>query len=138
MPCCAMLCCAHAFQVVDKYEPEAAINSWPAKDTSTEFGLQYGLKDDLAPPDLSLHLVEELRKKGLSLKVGAAPWARLPTAADSCLLAAQCSLHWTDTVMCRLARQRAACAALAPLVFHSSASIQVRTALFALSCSPTT
>lgn len=89
-----MLCCAHhAFQVVDKYEPEAAIKSWPAKDTSTEFGLQYGLKDDLAPPDLSLHLVEELRKKGLSLKVGAAPWARLRMLADSCLSAAERSLH---------------------------------------------
>jgi hypothetical protein len=92
MSCHAVLCCARAPQVFKDYDPEAAINSWPAKDKSTEFGLQYGLKDELAPPDLSLQLVDEIRKKGLTLKVGGAvqgaegqhlnPWA---VAAESCL-----------------------------------------------------
>jgi hypothetical protein len=63
-------CCLLWFvQVVDKYDPSKSIKTWP-KDKSTDFALQYGKKDDLAPPELSLELEEGLREAGLSLKVG--------------------------------------------------------------------
>jgi proteasome lid subunit RPN8/RPN11 len=65
-------------QVVDKYDPSKAISTWP-KDKSTDFALQYGKKDDLAPPELSLDLAQELRDAGLSLKVSTAPTLRLGT-----------------------------------------------------------
>lgn len=64
----AVMYLAPQTEVFRDYDPEAAINGWPAKDKSTEFGLQYGLKDELAPPDLSLRLVDDIRKKGLTLK----------------------------------------------------------------------
>lgn len=54
-----------------QYDPEAAINSWPQQaKSSVVFGLQYGLKDDLAPPILSENLAQELKDKGLALQVG--------------------------------------------------------------------
>lgn len=36
---------------------------------ATDFALQYGLKDDLAPPQLSIALADQLEKKGLDLEV---------------------------------------------------------------------
>jgi len=55
-------------EVVKQYLPATAINSWPQGEIqATGFGLQYGLKDDLAPPELSTTLEEQLRKKGLDL-----------------------------------------------------------------------
>jgi predicted esterase len=56
---------------VKQYLPATAINSWPQGEIqATDFALQYGLKDDLAPPELSTTLEEQLRKKGLDLQVG--------------------------------------------------------------------
>jgi hypothetical protein len=55
---------------VRQYDPKAAIDSWPQQaKSSVVFGLQYGLKDDLAPPTLSQNLVKELKEDGLSLQV---------------------------------------------------------------------
>jgi predicted esterase len=58
-------------QVVKPYLPETAIDSWPqAAVAATDFALQYGLKDDLAPPKLSVDLEGQLKQQGLDLKVG--------------------------------------------------------------------
>jgi hypothetical protein len=58
-------------QVVEPYLPETAIGNWPqAAAAATDFALQYGLKDDLAPHELSVALEGQLKKQGLYLKVG--------------------------------------------------------------------
>jgi hypothetical protein len=57
-------------QVVKPYLPAAAIANWPQSAVAaTDFALQYGLKDDLAPPDLSEQLEGQLKQKGLDLQV---------------------------------------------------------------------
>jgi len=56
-------------QVVKQYLPEAGIAKWPAiLKGATEFALQYGEADELAPPELSKELMEQLKKAGLDLK----------------------------------------------------------------------
>lgn len=95
-------------QVVKKYSAEAAINAWPQQAVdATDFGLQYGLKDDLAPPELSTTLETQLRKKGLDLEVsggqcqqvGESPLCRTSGQPSAALPArAQpgvcCQCHW--------------------------------------------
>jgi len=61
-------CCTAFVQVVSEFKPATAISKWPTK-KSTKFALQYGLKDDLAPPDLSLALITQLNDGGLGIKV---------------------------------------------------------------------
>jgi predicted esterase len=57
-------------QVVKQYLPATAIDNWPqAAVAATDFALQYGLKDDLAPPNLSVDLEGQLKQQGLDLKV---------------------------------------------------------------------
>ena len=61
-------------QVVKKYLPEAGIAKWPANlKGATEFALQYGEADELAPPDLSKELIKELKAAGLEIKVNPKP-----------------------------------------------------------------
>lgn len=59
-----------ASQVVKNFDPATAISSWPAGSKAlTEFGLQYGLKDDLAPPNLALALQADLKAGQLDIDV---------------------------------------------------------------------
>lgn len=63
----AVMYMAPQTQVVSEFKPATAISKWPTK-KSTKFALQYGLKDDLAPPDLSLALITQLNDGGLGIK----------------------------------------------------------------------
>lgn len=65
----AVMYLAPQTKVVKDFSPSDAINSWPAdlKD-ATEFALQYGLEDDLAPPDLSTDLIKALRNAKLKIQ----------------------------------------------------------------------
>lgn len=65
---CPAGCCTAFLQVVREFKPATAISNWP-KQKSTQFALQYGLKDDLAPPNLSLALMTQLNHGGLGIKV---------------------------------------------------------------------
>jgi hypothetical protein len=77
---CPSVTLFHAQFVTGAYLPAAAISKWPQPEkTTTEFGLQYGLKDNLfAPPVLSETLAKHLQQKGLQLKVRS---TLLPTLA---------------------------------------------------------
>jgi len=56
-------------QVEKEYQLDSAVAGWPAdQKKSTRFALQYGLKDELAPPKLAVALKELLRGAGLPLE----------------------------------------------------------------------
>lgn len=69
-------------QVVKQFLPKtAAIAKWPTNQKgATEFALQYGDLDELAPPKLAKELIQDLRAGGLSIPVSS------PSNPPACVL----------------------------------------------------